>query len=598
MLPGVAKSWWTSDLDELKQRSIEITELWKNEGRPHSGPTNATRLHVRAEYRRCIKVAHSSENQANWNKLHTQFIEKDTDSFWKSWKRLYNKNGSHLHPVVNGTSSKQEIANAFKDHFMAHSKPNDESRVKELNEEFMMKYKELKNTHHLDCNCISYSLSLSTVVDAIFSMKKGKSCDDDGLSAEHFFNAPFSLFYRLQSLLNAMLCHGMVPLQFRYGTIIPIVKDQQGNLGDSDNYRGITMSPIISKILEHGLRIVFSDFLSTSKFQFGFKRNSSTSHAVFCLKETINFYCDRGSNVFCSFLDASKAFDRLVHAGLFLKLMSRRMPLIFLKLIIYWYDSLYCRVRWDNEYSEWFAILAGVRQGGILSPDFYSIYVDDLVLILSKLGVGCHILNTFISILLYADDMALLSPSLRGLQRLLAACEQYCKDWDICLNPKKSRNMCFGRRQSYLCKLRLNGGEIEWTDKWTYLGINLLSGPRFNNCITEKIRKFYRATNHIFRIEGKSDDMLMLRLIETHCLPILTYGIEVIFVSDRDTRRQLRVAYNSVFRRIFNYRPWQSVTELQSFLMRPTWEELVEGRCEKFGRNFRNNPLFDFMSPI
>ena len=58
----------------------------------------------------------------------------------------------------------------------------------------------------------------------------------------------------------------------------------------------------------------------------------------------------------------------------------------------------------------------------------------------------------------------------------------------------------------------------------------------------------------------------MLRLIETHCLPILTYGIEVIFVSDRDTRRQLRVAYNSVFRRIFNYRPWQSVPELQMFL--------------------------------
>ena len=159
------------------------------------------------------------------------------------------------------------------------------------------------------------------------------------------------------------------------------------------------MSPIISRILEHGLRIIFSDFLSTSKFQFGFKRNSSMSQTVFCLKETINFYCDRASNVFCSFLDASKAFDRLVHAGLFLKLMSRRMPLIFLELIIYWYDSLYCRVRWDNEYSEWFAILAGVRQGGILSPDFYSIYVDDLVLILSKLGVGCHILNTFISIL-------------------------------------------------------------------------------------------------------------------------------------------------------------------------------------------------------
>ena len=149
-----------------------------------------------------------------------------------------------------------------------------------------------------------------------------------------------------------MLHHGVVPRQFRYGTIVPLVKDQQGNVNDTDNYRGITMSPIISKILEHTLRILFSEFLTTSKFQFGFKRNYSTTHAIYCLKETINYYCERGSNVFCSFLDASKAFDRLVHAGLFLKLLSRGMPLIFLEIIIFWYDELYCRVRWDDSYSD------------------------------------------------------------------------------------------------------------------------------------------------------------------------------------------------------------------------------------------------------
>ena len=86
----------------------------------------------------------------------------------------------------------------------------------------------------------------------------------------------------------------------------------------------------------------------------------------------------------------------------------------------------------------------------------------------------------------------------------------------------------------------------------------------------EKIRKFYRAANGIFRIEGRCNDLLTLRLIESHCIPILSYGIEVIHVADQDTRRQLRVAYNSVFRRIFSYRPWQSVRELQSFLSRPT----------------------------
>ena len=73
----------------------------------------------------------------------------------------------------------------------------------------------------------------------------------------------------------------------------------------------------------------------------------------------------------------------------------------------------------------------------------------------------------------------------------------------------------------------------------------------------------------------------MLQLIESHCVPLLTYAIEVI-VANRDERRQLRVAYNSVFRKIFGYRWSQSVSALQSFLGRPTWEQLVENRQASF----------------
>jgi hypothetical protein len=89
--------------------------------------------------------------------------------------------------------------------------------------------------------------------------------------------------------------------------------------------------------------------------------------------------------VYCSFLDASKAFDRLVHSGLFLKLLDRGVPLVFLNVIIFWYNGLQYRVCWDDHFSEWFDISAGVRQGGILSPDFYCIYVDDLAVRLSDL---------------------------------------------------------------------------------------------------------------------------------------------------------------------------------------------------------------------
>ena len=115
-------------------------------------------------------------------------------------------------------------------------------------------------------------------------MKKGKCCDDTLIHAEHIFNAPLPFFKRLESLFNAMLLHGFVPSQFQKGTIVPLVKDRNGDKGDLNNYRGITIAPIISKVFEHALNIVFQSSLSSSTHQFGFKKKSSTSLAVHCLK--------------------------------------------------------------------------------------------------------------------------------------------------------------------------------------------------------------------------------------------------------------------------------------------------------------------------
>ena len=70
--------------------------------------------------------------------------------------------------------------------------------------------------------------------------------------------------------------------------------------------------------------------------------------------------------------------------------------------------------------------------------------------------------------------------------------------------------------------------------------------------------------------------MIMLQMIETHCVPLLTYALSVLHVSNRDERRSLRVAYNAVFRKIFGYKQYESVTALQHSLGRKTWEELTE----------------------
>ena len=189
--------------------------------------------------------------------------------------------------------------------------------------------------------------------------------------------------------------------------------------------------------------------------------------------------------------------------------------------------------------------------------------------------------------------MALLSPSLKGLQKLLSATEEYCKTWDIMLNAKKTKNLFFGKKHN-LASLQLDNKEIEWVNSWTYLGVTLQSHTTFNCSIDEKVKAFYRSANGILRIEGRSSEPVMLQLLETHCLSILTYAIEVIHVANRDERRRLRVAYNSLFRRTFNYRPWESVTDLQHALGRPTWEELVEQRRNKFMARLAENDFFLF----
>ena len=181
-----------------------------------------------------------------------------------------------------------------------------------------------------------------------------------------------------------------------------------------------------------------------------------------------------------------------MHLGLFVKLMARNVPLQFLMIIVSWYNGLTCRVKWGNCYSGGFEIVAGVRQGGMLSPDFFSIYVDELIEKLRSLDKGCYFFNIFAAAFFYADDMAILAPSIKGLQLLLNVCAEYCSEWDICLNSKKTKNLFFGKRVTALCKTSLNGNKIEWVEEWSYLGVSLKSGKSFGCSVLDRIKKFYR----------------------------------------------------------------------------------------------------------
>jgi len=88
--------------------------------------------------------------------------------------------------------------------------------------------------------------------------------------------------------------------------------------------------------------------------------------------------------------------------------MDRSLPRQFIALLSDWFAKCFVCVRWGSEYSCWFKILAGVRQGGILSPILFSVYMDPLIMQLRRHGLGCSLLNEFYGCLLYADDILLM----------------------------------------------------------------------------------------------------------------------------------------------------------------------------------------------
>ena len=203
-----------------------------------------------------------------------------------------------------------------------------------------------------------------------------------------------------------MLLHSHVSTEFSNTILVPIIKDKKGNITDPDNYRPIAITTVASKIFENIILHYIKDCLYTSDNQFSYKANSSTDMAVFTLKAVIDHYITSSSPVYICFLDASKAFDRVNYWCLFKKLYNRNVPVVYIRFLIAWCCTQQFFVRWGNVLSVHFSASNGVRQGGILSPLLFNLYMNDISNTLNSSRQGCIINGVPVNHIMYADDVA------------------------------------------------------------------------------------------------------------------------------------------------------------------------------------------------
>ena len=163
-------------------------------------------------------------------------------------------------------------------------------------------------------------------------------------------------------LFNIMSVHGFVPDSFGIGIIVPILKNRLGDVTDTSNYRGITLSPLISKLFEHCILDKYNSYIISSDLQFGLKKNLGCNRAVFALLQCVDYFVTRDSSMYMAALDATKAFDRINHIKLFHRLYDIGISAHVIRLIVNWYAKIVSVVQWENYFSSYFVFKSGVRQ--------------------------------------------------------------------------------------------------------------------------------------------------------------------------------------------------------------------------------------------
>ena len=363
----------------------------------------------------------------------------------------------------------------------------------------------------LDASILNESFSYEEVKAAVLSNHNNKSPGYDQIKPMFIKNEACICF--LLSLFNYCFHHGVAPEAWFKTIIKPIPKSNLRSQSPAD-YRGISLQSFVAKTFSRLLNSRLREWLecndALSDEQNGFRTDRCCQDHIFALTSTIENRMARKEDTFACFIDFKKAFD-CVNRDLLWKKLAVRFGLSgkFLLALKALYKDVCCSVDVNHTLTDWFDVNNGVKQGCILSPTLFAMFIDDLVteLKVKQLGVNCQ--TCMLSCLLYADDIVLLAPSAKNLQGLINVVAEWCMKWNMHLNLEKTNVVHF--RKNLRSKARstfhftFRGDEISYTSQYKYLGLVLNEHLNWSNSLENIVCKANRALallNHRMRATG------------------------------------------------------------------------------------------------
>ena len=434
-------------------------------------------------------------------------------------------------------------------------------------------------------------------------LQNGKAAGPDGTYPELLKIGGDDTLRAVTALFNAVLRTGIWPTRWGEGDVVPIPKPGGDKLQAND-YRGISLLPVLSKVLEAVLNTRLSQWLEENgalhDAQHGFRPGRSTLDAAFVLHELVAATRETATRsrrtaaqraaqsapapaphhtIFVAYLDVKKAYDECWRQAIIAQLRARGIDAHTCALFSSMLAAGKVRrtVRVDGVRSAEFGVDVGVPQGAVLSPALYNTFIDGIARALEAdpRGFGAVAHGIRVPALLYADDIALFAHSAEQLQQMLDVCAQYAQRWRFSFNAAKcavqiaGRDAAAGRTRSAQHPFTIADGtghrhSVQVVETFKYLGLRPdFSQPaghsaRWDAQLNALIGAANRASAQLFaavRQRRWLAPATVMRLFGTYCAPKAEYGAQIWapFMRSQQRRRLNRIQSAAQMRALLPY---------------------------------------------
>ena len=539
----VKKPWWNDELSKLWNDYVAAERKWRK-CKYKEKQCKATMKCKQRDFDRAVQKAKRKYWYDRQQDIVNMFDKSNSKDFWKHIGTLgvgKDRKVNIPFEIVKDdgtvTKNKDEVLSHWADHYRNLLNPDVsvDSNVN-VNEQHVPKSPNNVLASDELYQFMDCPITWGEISEAIRKAKLGKATGYDELPLEALRNDIVK--YYLVALFNKCFDSGLIPSIWSMGLIVPIPKCFTKDNRIPSNTRGITLASAVYKlycsILNTRLVTFDNKCMLTVDEQNGFRKGRSCVDHLFSLSSIVEARQLSNRSTYVAYIDFSKAYDSICREKLWYKLekLGLKIDSKYFTALKSLYNDVKCAVKLNNQLSSWFDVNVGLKQGCLLSPVLFNLYVNDLACKIKSLNIGVRTQNDNISILMYADDLVFLAESESDLQMMLDTLNEWCITWGMNVNEQKTKVMHFRKKGKACTKVNFNCGNktIDVCSQYKYLGLMIDEYLDYNVTAKHVSKSAHRALGLLIakdKAQGGFSYDIFTRLYDVMVNSIIEYGAAI-----------------------------------------------------------------------